>query len=283
MSKTKAAAMKGPAQKQESPPPAMDLALFVPEDTEGFYDGTDGNAYAKPFLGILQALSPAVQRGKAEYIDGAQPGMILNTVTKKLSDEVHVSVLNRTHTFTYWIVREEGGGLVREEPVTIEGMNSFMKIPQDDKGRRLIKESQNGKTVTIDVLECRNFFCHLFDPDEPQAGEIAIVSMNKSQLSVAREWNSLIAVKSQRLKDENGNVIRGLPPVLQSGVWKLSTVMKTKGENSWYKWAVSFQGLHTSKEVVATVKENTLLARAQTQIDRQLEHIIEPEGGTAEM
>ena len=41
---------------------------------------------ALPFLKVLGQLSPEVNKGHAKHVEGAQPGMILNTVTNSLSD-----------------------------------------------------------------------------------------------------------------------------------------------------------------------------------------------------
>lgn len=41
---------------------------------------------AIPFLTILQSNSPQVKRSDGEYVEGAQEGMLFNTVTKQLID-----------------------------------------------------------------------------------------------------------------------------------------------------------------------------------------------------
>ena len=41
---------------------------------------------ALPFLKVLGQLSPEINKRDAKYVNGAQPGMILNTVTKQLFD-----------------------------------------------------------------------------------------------------------------------------------------------------------------------------------------------------
>ena len=41
---------------------------------------------ALPFLKVLGHLSPEINKQHAKYIEGAQPGMIINTVTKELFD-----------------------------------------------------------------------------------------------------------------------------------------------------------------------------------------------------
>ena len=45
-----------------------------------------GSDLAIPFLQILQQLSPVVNEGKSDYIEGAKPGMVINSVTNQLYD-----------------------------------------------------------------------------------------------------------------------------------------------------------------------------------------------------
>ena len=41
---------------------------------------------ALPFLKVLGQLSPEINKKHAKYVEGAEPGMILNSVTKELFD-----------------------------------------------------------------------------------------------------------------------------------------------------------------------------------------------------
>ena len=45
---------------------------------------------ALPFLKILGQLSPEVNKRDGKYVEGAEPGKIINTVTNKLYDEIEV-------------------------------------------------------------------------------------------------------------------------------------------------------------------------------------------------
>jgi len=45
---------------------------------------------ALPFLKVLGQLSPEVNKRDAKYVEGAEPGKIINTVTNELFDEINV-------------------------------------------------------------------------------------------------------------------------------------------------------------------------------------------------
>jgi hypothetical protein len=268
------ASKKPVAKPTPTPPPAAppeDLGLFSVNDAADFYEGIDQGAYSVPFLSVLQALSPAVQRGGPGYIANAQPGMILNTVTRKTMDKVHVTVVRRSHSLCYWTPRDKGGGFLREEEAHADNMMTFSKIVPDDKGRRI-----NGKGE--EVTEHRNFWCVLFA--EESKTEPALISMSKSQLKVARDWNTNIDVESAKIevpvKDGAGNVIRAKRPILHSGIWELGTILRTKNENTWFAWTVRFLALHSDRQTLQLVRDKVELAKSQTNVNRQLEHIVDP-------
>lgn len=252
----------------------IDPTLFAAGDTDGYYDGMDAGAYSIPFLTILQGLSPACQQGTPAYIPGAQPGMILNTVTKKLMATARVTVLRRSHSICRWIPRELGSGFINEEPAHVENMAAFNKIPLDDKKRRI--QVEDGKKV--EQTEHRNFWTAVLGDDGRQ--EPALVSMTKSQLKPARDWNTNIDVYSAKVpvivQDGSGNKVNALRPVLHSGVWELSTVLKSKDGNNWFVWVVKFLGLHTDRLAITGIREKVQLAKSQDAIARQLEIINEP-------
>ena len=45
---------------------------------------------ALPFLKILGQLSPEVNKRDGKYVEGAEPGKIINTVTNELYNEINV-------------------------------------------------------------------------------------------------------------------------------------------------------------------------------------------------
>ena len=47
---------------------------------------------ALPFLKILGQLSPEVNKRDGKYVEGAEPGKIINTVTNELFDKISVGI-----------------------------------------------------------------------------------------------------------------------------------------------------------------------------------------------
>ena len=70
---------------------------------------------ALPFLKVLGQLSPEINKQNGKYVEGAEPGMILNSVTKQLFDGskgIKVIPCAYDRKYLQWKPRELGGGLV---------------------------------------------------------------------------------------------------------------------------------------------------------------------------
>ena len=108
------------AEKKKS-----DVALtgMFEEDANTSFGNMDSDDYALPFLRVLGQLSPECNKRDAKYVDGAEPGMIFNTVTKQLYDgEAGVNIIPCYYKREYveWSDRGEG----TTAPVAIHSVDS---------------------------------------------------------------------------------------------------------------------------------------------------------------
>ena len=65
--------------------PTMDLSLVAQDAGQGL-SAVNMDTIQIPFLKILSSMSPQTKKQKKEYIEGAEEGMIFNTVTEELID-----------------------------------------------------------------------------------------------------------------------------------------------------------------------------------------------------
>lgn len=80
------------------------------EEFEGRgFQNQSNDDIAIPFLNILQAMSPEVQE---DGVEGAKAGMLLNSLTQELYDEVQIVPAITQHVFVAWKPRDAGGGIV---------------------------------------------------------------------------------------------------------------------------------------------------------------------------
>ena len=85
---------------------------FVKDSGMGL-ENIDKEDLALPFLKLLQSGSYETKKKHAKYVDGAEPGMFYNTVTKKLYDgEKGIEVVPVYYKMTYpeWAPFEKAEG-----------------------------------------------------------------------------------------------------------------------------------------------------------------------------
>ena len=84
---------------------------------------------ALPFLKILGQLSPEVNKTHGKYVEGAEPGKIINTVTNELYDKISVVPCHYKRQYIEWQERGEGKGA----PVNI--YNAGDDIPKTNRDK----------------------------------------------------------------------------------------------------------------------------------------------------
>ena len=210
------------AKKESS---AVALAQF--EDLGGLgFEETTSRDMAVPFLRILAQLSPQVNKRDGAYVDGAEAGMMFNTVANKVYDgEKGVAVVpcyyNRR--FVEWAPREKGGGYFGsyhpDDPIT----NTTTK---NERGEEILP---NGNILT----NTAQFFVILLDDDGPQR---CLITMSSTQLKKARKW----VTQMQALTAQGKNGPYTLP--MMSHKYQLSTVAESNDKGNWFGWEVSKVG-----------------------------------------
>ena len=125
------------AKKEKS-----DVALtsMFEEDANTSFNNMDSQDFALPFLRVLGQLSPETNKRDAKYVDGAEPGMIFNTVTKQLYDgEEGVNVIPCYYKREYveWSDRGEG----TSAPIAIHSVDSgiIKEATRDASYRQITK------------------------------------------------------------------------------------------------------------------------------------------------
>ena len=122
-------------EKKEANLPSELTAMFEADAGMGM-ENVGSEDVKIPFLRILQDLSPQVKEGKGEYIQGAKPGMIINSVSKKLYDGrkgINVLRCYYKREFVEWQDRGKGDSA----PVATYPANSdiITKTTRDQLGK----------------------------------------------------------------------------------------------------------------------------------------------------
>ena len=216
---------------------ALAINMFE-ADANGGAQNIEQEDLALPFLKVLGQLSPEINKKNGRYVEGAEPGMILNSVTKKLYDgDKGINVIPCAYERKYleWKPRELGGGLV--------GMHSI-----DDPIVRTTKRDQMNKDILPNGNYLENTASHFVVTTGEDAGT-GLISMTRTQLKVSRTWNSMMM--SIKLQGKNGLFT---PPTF-SHIYNLKSVQMTNDKGTWFGWDINKIGPVTDNNVYSLAKD----------------------------
>lgn len=194
------------------------------QDVPTGFENTRPEDFGIPFLSLLQKGSPEVDPDHKDYatkkLDGAEAGMIINTLTREIvyhkDEQQPMLYLPCTHEKLYqeWRPRNKGGGFVQSHnsPVILT------KCTRNDKNKDVLPNGN--EIITTDYF--KGFFIGVGDPVP------AIIAMSSTQLKKARGWLNMM----QSIK------INGKIPPMYSHLYKIITVKESNEEGNWWGWKV---------------------------------------------
>ena len=193
---------------------------------------------ALPFLKVLGQLSPEVNKRDGKYVEGAEPGMILNTVTNEIFDGakgINVLPVFYERKYVEWADRGEGKG----GPVAIHNADSDI-VSQTTRDKSFKDRLPNGNYLE----NTANHFVVVLG-NSPQT---ALISMKATQLKISRKWNSIMM--GLKLQGKNGL----FTPPTYSHIYNLKTVQMSNDKGTWFGWEVSKVGPVEDKNVYSIAK-----------------------------
>jgi hypothetical protein len=222
------------AMKKEN---AVAVNMFEADADKGSQNMTQEDL-ALPFLKVLGQLSPEVNKRDGKYVEGAEPGMILNTVTNEIFDGtkgIDVLPVFYERKYVEWQDRGEGKGA----PVAIHDASSdIMSQTTRDKSFKDRLPSGNYLENTA------NHYVVVLG-DSPQT---ALISMKATQLKISRKWNSIMM--GIKLQGKNGL----FTPPTYSHIYNLKTVQMSNDKGTWFGWEVSKVGPVSDQNVYGIAK-----------------------------
>ncbi len=193
---------------------------------------------ALPFLKVLGQLSPEINSRDAKYIKGAQPGMILNTVTGDYYDgEKGINVLPVFYKRQYIEWQDRGASM--GAPVAIHEVDSDLlsKVTRD--------KSNKDRLPNGNYLENTASHFVILMGETPTT---ALISMKATQLKISRKWNSMMM--GIKMQGKNGL----FTPPTYSHIYNLKTVQQSNDKGTWFGWDVSKVGPVQDKSVYDIAK-----------------------------
>ena len=190
---------------------------------------------ALPFLKVLGQLSPEVNKTHGKYVEGAEPGKIINTVTNDLYSSIDVVPVFYKRKYIEWQDRGTSTGA----PVAIHEAGSDI-ISQTTRGKDFKDRLPNGNYLE----NTADHFVILLG-DSPST---ALISMKATQLKVSRKWNSMMM--GIKMQGKNGL----FTPPTYSHIYNLKTVQMSNDKGTWFGWDVEKVGPVEDKSIYDMAK-----------------------------
>lgn len=163
---------------------AVPFPTDLPDYLKGKQDDTRGSEEVShedmtiPRLEVVQSLSKARKRGDPNFIEGAEEGMLYNSVTRELYGfEVYIVPIMFLKEYLLWRDQSLGGGFAGAYSTEIEAKSALQGIDNPEEWEAVLTHQH---------------FCLILKADGTY--EEAVISMSKSKLKVSKKFNSLIHV-----------------------------------------------------------------------------------------
>ena len=200
-------------------------ALYEGDAHAGF-ENVKTSSLALPILKLLQNGSGEAQKRNQNYVEGAEPGMLLNTVTKKLYDGANgIEVIPCHYKLEYQEWADFGTGSGRPENI-YDANSDILSKTKNEMGKDRLDNGNYILTVGQHYVLIR----------DGNSTENALISMSSSQGKVSRKWNSMMM--SITLDGKNGPYT---PPSF-SHKYRLTSVLNSGKGNQWYGYNVTKVG-----------------------------------------
>jgi hypothetical protein len=220
------------AEKKNSALATFDMEADAQQGTQNISQ----EDLALPFLKILGQLSPEVNKRDGKYVEGAEPGKIINTVTNELFDKISVVPCHYKRQYIEWQDRGTSGS---GAPVAIHDADSDI-VSQTTRGKDYKDRLANGNYLDNTAS---HFVLTLGDTPST-----ALISMKSTQLKISRKWNSLMM--GLKLQGKNGL----FTPPTYSHIYNLSTVQMSNDKGTWFGGEVEKMGPVTDKTIYDMAK-----------------------------
>ena len=217
---------------------ALPSTALYEGDAHAGFENVNTTSLALPILKLLQNGSGEAQKRNQNYVEGAEPGMFLNTVTKKLYDGAKgIEVIPCHYKLEYQEWADFGTGSGRPENI-FDANSDILSKTKNENGKDRLENGNYIQTVGQHYVLIR----------DGNSTENALISMSSSQGKVSRKWNSMMM--SITLDGKNGPYT---PPSF-SHKYRLTSVLNSGKGNQWY-------GFNVTK--IGPVEEPTLYERAK--------------------
>ena len=155
------------------------LPAYIKQSDKGRgSENVDMQDVAIPRIELVQMLSPCLKKNDPGYIEGAQAGMLYNSVTRELyGEKVIVIPVYFKKQYLVWKDRKAGGGFGGAYDTVLDANERIKQEPPGDQEKWTAQDTAQQLVLVV---------------KSDGSTEEAIVSMSRTKLKVSKNWNSLI-------------------------------------------------------------------------------------------
>lgn len=163
----------------------QDRPDFVKDTGRGNEDVTVDDL-SIPRLDVIQSLSPQRKKNDPAYIEGAEEGMLFNSVTGVLygTEVMFVPAFFRME-YVIWKARQEGGGFCGAFPSQAEAREEMDR----NEWTGLTFKDKSAVIPTYEIVDTAQHFGLIVHG--PSKIEEVVISMSKSKMKASRQLNTL--------------------------------------------------------------------------------------------
>jgi hypothetical protein len=213
----------------------------------GFED-TKGTDLSIPFINLLQSNSPEVEEGA---IEGAKPGLMLNTVTGELTEQVIFLPVHKEEAWVEWVPRIKGGGFVTLHDPNGELVKDLIK---NNGGTRIPPKGTDGKRISFkhgdnEVIETYYVYGLILNEEGTEVESFAVISFSSTKIKPYRDWLTSMYL------------IKGKPPMFANRA-RLRTIKQKNEAGSFFNFNISPLKETWAKSLIDPSVEGNLLQEA---------------------
>ena len=230
----------------------VDTSMFAQDAGQGM-EGAGQEAFAIPFLSVLQKGSPTVDEAMPTHVEGHKAGMFYENVTNTVMDGkkgVTIVPCAYRREFLRWGPKDSGGGFKGSfAPEAVADMRAKGQIVELDG--QLYAPAEDGSVSDKKSDKFRDTRAHyvLIVDNETGAWKEALLSLTSTQIKKSKMLMSALA--SVKLRNAAGALFT--PPTFSNFV-KVSTLGESNDKGSWFGVKFELAGSVDRPELYAAAK-----------------------------
>ncbi len=251
-----ATAKKQAKDEEKNLPAAQSTALVMVQDEMPDYLRAEGPGRGSenvgtddiviPRLEIVQALSPYVKDGDAQFIPEARPGMLINSVTKQLyGKEVMLVPVFYMKQWLVWGKRKDDKGSALQG-----GFFGGFDNTMDAEARKVEEVEKGSNGGHVEVIDTPQHLCLLVNINTGSVDEV-MLSMPRTKAKISRAWNSMVRLAG-------GDRF--------SRVYRVTTQLEKKTQGDYYNFAIAQSGFPAKPLYDRAEKLYTQIAEGQRRV-----------------